>query len=68
MPMVTIEWLRGRDSSQKEAIAQAITRTLGCVAGVAAEHIWVRFVDVHPEDWAIGGSIQGATGDEAGPD
>ncbi|WP_431230856.1 tautomerase family protein [Paenarthrobacter nicotinovorans] len=65
MPIVTVEWLSGRNENQKGAIAQAITQTLGDIAAVEAEHVWVRFVDVQPENWAIGGRLQTTRDDEA---
>ena len=59
MPVVTIEWFAGRSSDQKQEIASKVTEAISEVGGTPPDQIWVKFVDVPPSDWAIGGEIQG---------
>lgn len=58
MPFVTLEWLVGRSPAQKRAVAEAITAAICEHADVRSEDVWVRIVDVAPQDWAIGGRTQ----------
>ena len=62
MPNVIVEWLEGRSPEQKAELAQALTEAMSTVGRVGAEHLHVRFVDVSPGDWAIGGSLLDGTG------
>jgi 4-oxalocrotonate tautomerase len=59
MPIVTVDWVRGRSDAQKRAVAQAITRVLTEVAETDQDQVWVRIVDVDPTDWAVGGTMMG---------
>ena len=61
MPLITIELLSGRTSLQKEQMAREVTRIVSSVSAVAQEDVWVRFVDVSPANWAIGGRLQSGT-------
>jgi 4-oxalocrotonate tautomerase len=59
VPIVTVEWLEGRNHAQKEAVAEGITELISREARTDRDGVWVRFVDVEREDWAIGGRLQG---------
>jgi 4-oxalocrotonate tautomerase len=58
MPHVTIEWLSGRSQAQKAQVAHAVTATISEVAEIEPAGVSVVFVDIEPEDWAIGGQLQ----------
>ena len=59
MPVVTIEWYEGRSAAQKQEIAERLTDLLVEVGNTEHDHVWVRFVDSAPGDWAMGGELQG---------
>lgn len=54
MPYVTIDWIAGRSAEDKAKVTAAVTDSLTGL-GIPAEAVWVRFNDVAPENWAIGG-------------
>jgi len=58
MPLVTIEWLKGRPMETKERLAREVTQSVAREAGCHVDGVWLRFVDVEPADWAIGGDLQ----------
>ena len=58
MPIVTIEWYEGRSAEQKQELAERLTELLVEVGKTQREHVWIRFVDSHKADWAIGGELQ----------
>lgn len=59
MPFVHIHWYEGRSAEQKKEIAKRITETLVEVGKTEPEHVWIRFEDSKPADWAMGGEPQG---------
>jgi len=59
MPMITVEWLEGRTTQQKRALAHAITQAFIETAQVPKEQVWIVFEDVKRTDWAMGGKLVG---------
>ncbi len=57
MPYIKIEMLAGRTKDQKAALAQAITDAMVQHADAKRESVWVAFVDLAHEDFAIGGTL-----------
>lgn len=57
MPLVTVEWLEGRSTEQKQALAAEITASVSGIAQVGAGDVWVIFRDVRGSDWAVGGEL-----------
>ncbi|AQA03489.1 4-oxalocrotonate tautomerase [Mycobacterium sp. MS1601] len=57
MPMVTVDWMAGRTPEQKREVAARITAAIAEAGGASADHVWVVFNDVAPDDWAIGGRM-----------
>lgn len=51
MPVVTIEWLRGRSAWQKAVIADKIRDLIAELGGTESGHVWVKFIDFGPDDW-----------------
>ncbi len=60
MPYVTIEWYEGRTEEQKRELAEKLTALISEVGKTPREHVWIRFVDSSPKDWAMGGETQGS--------
>ena len=54
MPVVRVTFYEGRTLEQKKAIAEAITETLGRVAGSKREAVNVIFEDIPRQNWFIG--------------
>ena len=61
MPMVTVEWLEGRTSQQKQALADALTKAFVEIVGLPPDQVWIVFRDVNRSDWAMGGRTLDAT-------
>ena len=59
MPVVKIEWLDGRTTAQKQALAAALTDAFVAVAHVTPEQVWIVFEDVKRSDWAMAGKLLG---------
>ena len=57
MPVVTVEWLEGRDKDQKDKVARAITDAIHVIGGAKPEGTYVVFKDVPKENWATGGTL-----------
>lgn len=57
MPVVTVEWLEGRDKDQKDKVAKAITDAIHVIGGAKPEGTYVVFKDVPKENWAAGGTL-----------
>ncbi len=55
MPIVRVSMAAGRSEAQKQTVAQEITETLARHCGVHAEHVYVLFEDVSPDEWIVGG-------------
>ena len=55
MPIVRVSMAAGRTSEQKLAAAKEITDTIVRHCGAHAEHVYVVFDDVGPDDWTVGG-------------
>lgn len=56
MPFVEVNWFEGRSDEQKAEIAKRIEAALVEVAGVSADHCWVKFSDSKRTDFIIGES------------
>lgn len=54
MPMITINWTKGRSPAQKQAVVDGILQALATGAGVAPEHVWIVFDETEAEDFFIG--------------
>lgn len=57
MPMVTVDWFKGRTPEQKSELAHRITTAFVEVVGTPREQVWIRFNDVPRADWAMGGKL-----------
>ncbi|MBI4354303.1 MAG: tautomerase family protein [Candidatus Omnitrophica bacterium] len=57
MPVVTVEWLEGRNPQQKARLSQAMTQAFAECVGVAKEQVWIIFKDVKRSDWAMAGQL-----------
>ena len=57
MPVITVEWLKGRTPEQKEKLAEEITKAFVDNAGVSMDQIWIVFRDVSRSDWAMAGKL-----------
>lgn len=55
MPIIRVTMATGRTAQQKKAAALEITDTLVRQCGAHAEHVYVVFDDVPPDDWVVGG-------------
>lgn len=60
--MITVEWLVGRTTLQKDRLAKAITQACVDVAGIEKDQVWIVFRDVPRCDWAMGGQLLGNSG------
>lgn len=57
MPVVKVDWWKGRTREQKSEIAKRITDAFKDVADVPPEKTQVVFFDVEQCDWAVGGKL-----------
>lgn len=57
MPIVRIEWFKGRTNDQKEAVAKAITEVMQTHAQVKPESLIIVFDDVERDNWATAGRL-----------
>lgn len=57
MPMVTVEWLEGRTTQQKRALAEAMTAAFVDIVKVPKDQVWIVFRDVKRTDWAMSGKL-----------
>ncbi|NKB28406.1 MAG: hypothetical protein GKR99_12945 [Rhodobacteraceae bacterium] len=55
MPIVRVTMAEGRSASQKAAFAREVTDSLVRHCGAHAEHVYVLFDDVPPDEWLVGG-------------
>lgn len=55
MPIVRVTLAEGRTPEQKKAAALEITDTLVRLCNAHAEHVYVLFEDVPPDEWTVGG-------------
>ena len=55
MPIVRVSMASGRTAEQKKALAVDITEAMVRHCGGHADHVYVVFEDVHPDDWTVGG-------------
>ena len=51
MPMITVQWVEGRNHDQRERIAKGITDLVHETIGVPKSGVWVVFEDVKASDW-----------------
>lgn len=56
MPIVRVTMAAGRSEEQKQQAAREITETIVRCCGAHAEHVYVLFEDVAPDDWTVGGA------------
>jgi 4-oxalocrotonate tautomerase len=57
MPIVTIDWLEGRDEQQKRSVAREITQSLVNITGCSADAVTIVFNDHSRSDWAKAGKL-----------
>ncbi|MGI8477276.1 MAG: cyclase family protein, partial [Thermomicrobiales bacterium] len=57
MPIVTVDWLDGRDPAQKEALAAAITEIMHRIGGSPEANVNVVLNDVPVGNWGRGGRL-----------
>ena len=55
MPIVRVTMAAGRTDAQKQAAAKEITQTIARCCSAHAEHVYVVFEDVAPDNWTVGG-------------
>ncbi len=55
MPIVRVTLAAGRTAAQKKAAALEITDTIARTCGAHADHVYVVFEDIPPDDWTVGG-------------
>jgi 4-oxalocrotonate tautomerase family enzyme len=58
MPIVTVQWLAGRTTTQKHTVAQRLAEVLAEVGEVDPREVDVIFVDVQREDWKFGSTVR----------
>lgn len=59
MPVIRVDWLDGRDPSQKRELVAALTEVMHRIAGSPAEKINVVLNDVPAGNWGQGGKLLG---------
>ena len=57
MPIIRVEMLRGRDVSQKRALAEKLTDSFLEACGGNKASINVIITEIEGEDWAIGSEL-----------
>jgi 4-oxalocrotonate tautomerase family enzyme len=57
MPVVTVEWLAGRDQEQKQAVVSAITEAITNIGGAQQDAVHVVLHDVPPTSWGRAGEL-----------
>ena len=55
MPIVRVTMAAGRTAEQKQDAAREITETIARCCNAHAEHVYVYFEDVSPDEWTVGG-------------
>lgn len=65
MPVISVDWLDGRDPSQKEALVAALTDVMHRIAGSPPDRINVLLNDVPVGNWGRGGKLLDAPGSAA---
>ena len=64
MPVVTVEWWKGNDRSQRAQLVEEVTSTVAEVAGCPTEAVTVIVRDVDPGYWGRGGALADAAAPE----
>ena len=57
MPVVNINWFKGRTRETKQKIAEIIEKAMIDHAGCKSGDTHVNFTDFDRENWAIGGKL-----------
>lgn len=57
MPVITVDWIAGRNKQQKAMIVEEITRTMVRVAGAKPENVRIIINDHSKDDLAMGGRL-----------
>ncbi len=55
MPIVRITLAEGRTKAQKHALAREVTESVVRHCDIGAEHVYVLFEDIPPDEWMVGG-------------
>lgn len=55
MPIVRVTLATGRTAEQKQEAAREITETIARCCDAHAEHVYVVFEDIPPDEWTVGG-------------
>ncbi|MEL6517626.1 MAG: 4-oxalocrotonate tautomerase family protein [Pseudomonadota bacterium] len=55
MPIVRITLAEGRSKAQKQALAREVTDSVVRHCEIGAEHVYVLFDDIPPDEWLVGG-------------
>lgn len=58
MPIITIQFDKGRTIQTKRAVAEAVTDAIVATLGGQREWVTILFEDYERENWAIGGALQ----------
>lgn len=57
MPIVSVEWLAGRDPEQKQLLVSAITEAITRIGGAQQDAVHVVLHDVPPTNWGRAGKL-----------
>ena len=57
MPIVTVEMVPGRSEEQKQQLATAMTDAMANIAKSTRANVWVKIIEIPPENWSIGGTL-----------
>ncbi len=57
MPVIRVEWWKGRTPQQKSELSKKITEAFVQVAQVSAGEVHIIYQDVDKQNWAIGGKM-----------
>ncbi len=57
MPIITVDWIEGRDKERKARIVEEITDTMVRVAGAKRENVRIIINDHSKDDLAMGGKL-----------
>lgn len=57
MPVVNINWLKGRSKEQKAKVAEEIEKILLTHGNCKPGNTYITFNDIEKENWAISGKL-----------
>ncbi|NLJ80070.1 MAG: 2-hydroxymuconate tautomerase family protein [Firmicutes bacterium] len=57
MPVIEVKMWTGRSAEQKKELAESLTKTMAEIGQVSPQSVTVLFVEIEPENWAVGGKL-----------